>query len=154
MVWSARPSATARGGGLAMCVSVLVVLAGLVTAPATAHGATTQQAYPKASNTGATTVRLSVAFEATRCGGRPAEDSNATGVNPRRPAEGGELGGGEAREEGEAQGDNSAGAAAAPSMSSPAPAASWTQQAYLKASNTGVRRPVRRVGRRLGRHDT
>jgi hypothetical protein len=82
----------------------------------------TQQAYLKASNTdGADFFGVSVALSAdgnTLAVGAYGEDSNATGVNGN-------------------QADNSAGASGAVYVFVRS-GSNWTQQAYMKASNTGV----------------
>ena len=80
----------------------------------------TQQAYLKASNTGAgDTFGLSVAVSGdTVAVAAPSEDSNATGVNGN-------------------QFNNSASAAGAVYVFT-RDTTTWTQQAYLKASNTGA----------------
>ncbi|MEZ5355454.1 MAG: hypothetical protein R2762_22685 [Bryobacteraceae bacterium] len=79
----------------------------------------TQQAYLKASNTGTfDDFGSAVAISGdTIVAGAPGEDSNATGVNG-------------------AQGDNSSSGSGAAYVFVRG-GASWTQQAYLKASNTG-----------------
>ncbi len=95
-------------------------------------GIWTQQAYLKASNTGADDdFGNSVAVSGdTVVVGAYSEDSNATGVDGN-------------------QGDNSASASGAAYVFTRS-GGIWTQQAYLKASNTGADDRLRQLGGRVG----